>query len=142
MTKVSVIIPVYNVSSFIRRNVKALMGQTLEDSEFIFVNDATQDDSIEIIKEEIENYPSRKPYVTILNHESNKGLPVARNTGLAVAKGDYMYHCDSDDWVEPDMLEKMLKAAEDNNADIVYCDFFLSFEKNERYMSNPSFTTA
>ena len=142
MAKVSVIIPVYNVSSFIRRNVKALMAQTLEDVEFIFVNDATQDDSVEIIKEEIENYPSRKPFVTILSHESNKGLPAARNTGLAVAKGDYIYHCDSDDWVEPDMLEKMLKAAEDNNADIVYCDFFLSFEKNERYMSNPTFSTA
>ena len=53
MAKVSVIIPVYNVSSFIRRNVKALMAQTLEDVEFIFVNDATQDDSVEIIKEEI-----------------------------------------------------------------------------------------
>ena len=142
MAKVSVIIPVYNVSSFIRRNVKALMDQTLEDVEFIFVNDATQDDSVEIIREEIENYPSRKPYVTILSHELNKGLPAARNTGLAVATGDYIYHCDSDDWVEPDMLEKMLKAAEENNADIVYCDFFLSFEKNERYMSNPSFTTA
>ena len=142
MAKISVIIPVYNVSSFIRRNVRALMGQTLDDIEYIFVNDATPDDSIEIAKEEIENYPSRKLFVTILTHESNKGLPAARNTGLAAAKGDYIYHCDSDDWPEPDMLEKMLKAAEENNADIVYCDFYLSFEKNERYMSNPDYTTA
>ena len=78
----------------------------------------------------------------IVSHDVNKGLPAARNTGLAEAGGDYIYHCDSDDWVEPDMLEKMLKAAEEKDADIVYCDFFLSFEKNERYMSNPDYSTA
>jgi glycosyltransferase involved in cell wall biosynthesis len=142
MARVSVIIPVYNVSAFIRRNVRSLMGQTLQDVEFIFVDDATPDDSIDIIREEIKAYPQREPFVKIVSHDVNKGLPAARNTGLAEAGGDYIYHCDSDDWVEPDMLEKMLKAAEEKDADIVYCDFFLSFEKNERYMSNPDYSTA
>ena len=142
MARVSVIIPVYNVSAFIRRNVRSLMGQTLQDVEFIFVDDATPDDSIGIIREEIKAYPKREPFVKIVSHDVNKGLPAARNTGLAEACGDYIYHCDSDDWVEPDMLEKMLKAAEEKDADIVYCDFYLSFEKNERYMSNPDYSTA
>ena len=142
MAKVSVIIPVYNVSAFIQRNVRSLMGQTLQDVEFIFVDDATPDNSIDIIREEVKAYPQREPFVKILSHGVNRGLPAARNTGLAEAGGDYIYHCDSDDWVEPDMLEKMLKAAEEKDADIVYCDFFLSFEKNERYMSNPDYSTA
>ena len=142
MIKVSVIIPVYNVDSFIRRNVRSLFGQTMEEVEFLFVNDATPDNSMDIIREELEEFPQRKPFVKILDHEKNKGLPAARNTGLSVACGEFVYHCDSDDWVEPDMLQKMYDTASGKEADIVYCDFFLSFEKNERYMSNPDYLTA
>ena len=142
MIKVSVIIPVYNVDSFIRRNVRSLFGQTMEEVEFLFVNDATPDNSMDIIREELEEFPQRKPFVKILDHEMNKGLPAARNTGLSVACGEFVYHCDSDDWVEPDMLQKMYDTASGKEADIVYCDFFLSFEKNERYMSNPDYLTA
>lgn len=130
------------MAPFIRRNVRSLFGQTMDEIEYIFVNDATPDNSIDIIQEELEAFPQRKPYVRILTHEHNKGLPAARNTGLAVATGEYVYHCDSDDWVETDMLQKMYGAAKEKDADIVYCDFFLSFEKNERYMSNPDYTTA
>ena len=107
MTKVSAIIPVYNVSSFIRKSVKSLMGQTLQDVEFIFVDDSTPDDSIEILEGELKNYPHRTGQVRIIHHQQNKGLPSARNTGLKAATGEYVYHCDSDDWMEPEMLEKM-----------------------------------
>ena len=75
-------------------------------------------------------------------HEHNQGLPAARNTGLAVATGEYVFHCDSDDFVEREMLEEMYNAAKTQDADVVYCDFYLSFEKNERYMSNPVYETA
>lgn len=142
MPKVSVIIPVFNVESFIRRNVRSLMEQTLDDVEFLFVNDASPDKSVNYLYEELEAFPMRKPYVKILEHDFNKGLPAARNTGLSEASGDYIYHCDSDDWLEPDMLEKLYLAAQDNEADIAYCDFYLSFEKKERYMANPVFTDA
>ena len=142
MTKVSVIIPVYNVSAFIRRNVRALMSQTLQDVEFIFVDDASPDDSIDILNEELVNYPQRMDAVQIIRHPVNRGLPAARNSGLALAHGEYVYHCDSDDWPEPDMLEKMYGAAKAADADIAYCDFYLSFEKNERYMSHPRYDTA
>ncbi len=142
MPKVSVIIPVYHVAAFIRRNVHALMEQSLEDVEFIFVDDASPDNSIDIIKEELENHPQRKACVTILRHSHNKGLPAARNTGMAAACGDYIYHCDSDDYPESDLLQKMYDAVVATNADIVYCDFFLSFEKKERYMGCPTYETA
>lgn len=142
MIKVSVIIPVYNVSAFISCNVRALLSQTLQEVEYIFVDDASPDNSIEILYDNLDNFPNRKDSVKVVHHKENKGLPAARNTGLALAQGEYVYHCDSDDWVEPEMLEKMYDAAKTANADIVYCDFFLSFEKNERYMSNPRYETA
>ena len=142
MIKVSVIIPIYNVSAFISCNVRSLLSQTLQEVEFIFVDDASPDDSIDILYDNLENFPNRKDFVKVIHHKENKGLPAARNIGLDLAQGEYIYHCDSDDWVEPEMLETMYKAAMAADADIVYCDFFLSFEKKERYMSNPWFDTA
>lgn len=136
MTKVSVIIPVFRVASFVERCTRSLMRQTLSDVEFIFVDDASPDESMDIVRMVCDEY-SRD--VKILVHPENKGLPAARNTGLAMATGEYIYHCDSDDWLETDMLEKMYSAAKDADADIAYCDFFLSFETGERYMSNPEF---
>lgn len=139
----SVIIPVYNVSAWICYCVESLMQQTLKDGvEYIFVDDASTDDSLAKAKEVINKYPERKQQVYFLTHEENKGLPAARNTGLAAAKGDYIFHCDSDDFLEPDMLELMLKEAEKENADLVWCDWFLSFNENERPMHQPSATSA
>ncbi len=140
--KVSVIIPVFGVEAFIERCTESLLKQTLQEVEFIFVDDASPDNSISLIQNYLQRYPGRAGQVVILKHPENKGLPAARNTGLASARGEYIYHCDSDDWVEPEMLEKLYRAAADADADIAYCDFFLSFEKNERYMSNPQYQSA
>lgn len=139
---VSVIIPVYKVEKFIQRCTESLFGQTLADVEFIFVDDASPDRSMVIVHKTVEKYPNVKDHVTILTHEHNRGLAAARNTGMAAARGEYIYHCDSDDWVEPDALEKLYKAAKEKDADIGYCDFYISFEKNERYMHNPAYSTA
>ena len=138
--RVSVIIPFYKVERYIKRCATSLLTQTLDDVEFIFVDDASPDSSRDILMNVIREHPEKA--VTILTHQSNKGLPAARNTGLGVATGDYIYHCDSDDWLEPDMLEKLVGSAERNDADIVYCDFWMGFERNERYMSNPSYSNA
>lgn len=142
MYSVSVIIPIFKVGEFVERCSCSLFEQTLVNVEYIFIDDASPDDSIDILKSCIERYPERKDQVTILTHVQNQGLPVARNTGLAVATGEYVFHCDSDDFVEKDMLEVIYKAAKEKDADIVYCDFYLSFEKNERYMACPSYETA
>ena len=140
--KVSIIIPIYKVRNFIERCACSLFEQTLKDIEFIFVDDASPDDSIDILKLCIERYPDCKAQVRILTHEQNQGLPAARNTGLAVATGEYIFHCDSDDYVETGMLQEMYEVAKEKGTDMVYCDFYLSFEKNERYMSNPAYETA
>lgn len=137
---VSVVIPVFKVRNFIERCATSLFEQTLEDVEYIFVDDASPDDSIEILKECLERYPKRKAQVQILTHEQNKGLPAARNTGLAVATGEYVFHCDSDDWVESTILEDLYVTAIQNSADIVWCDWYLSFAQNERYMRQPAYS--
>ena len=137
--KVSVIIPIFKVEAFIERCATTLMKQTLREVEYIFVDDATPDNSISILEEVIARYPHRKEQIHIVRHAENKGLPTARNTGLALATGEYVFHCDSDDYVEPTMLEEMYNAAKAQDADIVWCDWFLTFAENERYMKQPYF---
>lgn len=139
--KVSVIVPIYKVEQFIARCVISLMKQTLQDVEFIFVNDATPDKSMLILEEVLVAYPERRRNVRILQHSVNQGLPAARNTGLEISTGEFIFHCDSDDYVEPDMLENLYNEALKNDADVVWCDWFLTFGHNERYMKQPNFDT-
>lgn len=141
--KLSVIIPVYNVSEWIGHCVESLMRQTLKEGvEYIFVDDAATDDSIAKAKDVVGCYPERQHQVSFLRHGENRGLPAARNTGLAAATGEYIFHCDSDDFVEPDMLALMLEKAEGEDADMVWCDWFLSFNENERLMRQPDAVSA
>lgn len=134
--KVSVIVPIFKVEQYIERCARSLFEQTLDDMEFIFVNDCTPDKSIEILKNVIEEYPVRKPQVKILHHENNKGLTTTRNTGLAVAKGEFIVHCDSDDWVSSIMYETLYQKAFNDNADVVYCDInMVQGHKEEIYKS-------
>lgn len=141
MPKVSVIIPIYNVERFIVRCAESLMRQTLQDVEYIFVDDATPDTSMQVLQDVLAKYPERKEFVKILHHDSNKGLPAARNTGLAAANGEYVFHCDSDDYADPKMLETLYGYAAKEKADIVWCDWYLTFGQSERYMKQPAFDT-
>ncbi|MBO6092249.1 MAG: glycosyltransferase family 2 protein [Oscillospiraceae bacterium] len=137
--KISVVIPVYKVENYIERCVRSLMEQTFQDVEFLFVDDASPDRSMEIVRQITSSY---KRNVRFLKHDENRGLPSARNTGLRAAEGEYIYHCDSDDWLEPTMLEKMAGAAMAKDADFVYCDFYLSFAGSERYMPTPDYESS
>ena len=135
--QVSVIIPFYKVAPFVERCTRSLLEQTLADVEFIFVDDASPDESRSIIERVAAAYNRD---VRILTHAQNQGLPAARTTGLNEAKGDFIYHCDSDDYLEPTMLEDMYAAATEQQADFVYCDFYLDFGTSRRVMANPSYT--
>lgn len=140
--KVSVIVPIYKVEQFIGRCVKSLLEQKLREVEYIFVDDASPDRSIDILQDIIAQYPNRQPDIKLITHRQNQGLPAARNTGLAEASGEYIFHCDSDDYMELDMLESLYNKAKECDADVVWCDFFLSFEKSERYMKQPECATS
>ena len=119
MPKVSIIVPVYGVEKYIERCAVSLFDQTYEDIEYIFVNDCTKDNSIVILKEVIERYPTRKPHVRIIEHEKNKGLGGARNTAVAAATGDFLIHVDSDDYIDVLTLQKLVEAQTKSNADII-----------------------
>jgi hypothetical protein BACCOPRO_03219 len=140
-TNISVVIPVYKVEEQIRKCVQSLFAQSLETVEFIFVDDASPDKSIAIIHECLKNYPNRTNQTKFLRHPHNKGLPAARNTGMLEAVGDYIFHCDSDDFLDRTALEDMYNAAKESDSDFVWCDWYLSFERNERYMKQPSYST-
>lgn len=130
MPKVSVIVPIYNVSLYVEKCARSLMEQTLEDIEYIFVDDCTPDNSLQILEETIKDYPHRQRQIKIVRHEVNRGLTSARNSGLSCVTGDYVAHCDSDDWVEPTMYEKLYNKAVEDNADVVYSDIRMAFKND------------
>lgn len=139
--KVSVIIPVYKVEDQIKKCVQSLFSQSLEAVEFIFVDDASPDKSIAIIHDCLKDYPHQTNQTKFLRHPQNKGLPAARNTGMQEAVGEFIFHCDSDDFLDQTALEDMYNTAKQSDSDIVWCDWYLSFEQNERYMKQPSYST-
>ena len=107
MPKVSICIAVYNVEKYIEQCVRSLFEQTLDDLEYIFVDDASPDASIDVLLRVLEDYPHRKNQVKLLRHETNQGVAVARKDAIAAATGEYIIHCDPDDWVDLDMYEKL-----------------------------------
>lgn len=135
--QVSIIVPIYGVERFIAHCAETLMSQTLEDIEYIFVNDCTKDRSMDVLHSVIERHPERYHQIKIIEHTENKGLPAARNTGLEYAQGEYVFHCDADDFVEETMLEEMYNLAKKENTDIVWCDYYETFEKHEKIMVEP-----
>lgn len=106
--KISIIIPVYQVSAYIERCLRSVMNQTYPNIECIIVNDATQDDSIEKCQQLIEDYSGEIRF-KIVHHEANRGLSAARNTGTDSASGSYIFYLDGDDEISSNCIEKLLK---------------------------------
>lgn len=128
---VSIVIPVYNVAPFIERCARSLFAQTYPDIEFIFVDDASPDNSIEILQRVITDFPARKNQIRVLHNSQNKGLAATRFVGIDTANGDYILNVDSDDWIEPTMVEEMIEAAINFDADMVCCEAILHLKDNE-----------
>lgn len=120
---VSIVVPIYGVGKYISRCAHSLFNQTYDNIEYVFVNDCTKDNSMEILHDIIEEYPERKQKLKIINHEVNQGLAAARCTGIANATGDYIMHADSDDYLEVRAVESLLESACSENADIVIGGF-------------------
>lgn len=128
MPKVTVIVPVYGVEKYIERCAISLFEQTLDDIEIIFVNDCTPDRSMEILDRIIEKYrflfEEKKYIVRTESMLTNSGQAAVREHGTKLAIGDYIIHCDSDDWVEKTWLELMYEKADNENIDVVFCDYY------------------
>ncbi|EOP17074.1 MULTISPECIES: glycosyltransferase [Bacillus cereus group] len=116
--KVSVIIPVYNAEKYITQCIESLLSQTLQECEFIFVNDGSKDTSRQIL----ERYQKLDNRIKLVN-QKNQGVSIARNKGLQIAIGEYIGFVDADDYIEPDMYEILYNSAKQSNCDVVISNF-------------------
>lgn len=132
MIKVTIIIPIYGVEAYIERCAYSLFNQTYDNIEYIFVNDATKDKSIEILSNIITLYPERKLQCRIIHHKQNKGLAGARITGIEHSQGDYVMHVDSDDYLEVHAVERLVQKAKETMADIIVGGFYAVSQENKR----------
>lgn len=123
MPVISVIIPVFGVEKYIGRCARSLFEQTAQDIEFIFVNDCTRDSSMSVLAQVIDSYPNIKDRIRIIEHKDNLGLPQARRTGILAAQGEYIAHCDSDDWLDRCCFERVLEVIRSTRADMVVYDY-------------------
>ena len=114
--KVSIIIPVYNTSKYLKQCLDSVVNQTLYDIEIICVDDGSTDNSLEILKE----YKKNDKRIKILN-QKHKKQGAARNLGIVSASGEYIGFVDSDDWCELDMFEKLYTRAKETDSDITMC---------------------
>lgn len=112
---VSIIIPVYQVSDYIERCLESVISQTYSNIECILVNDATKDDSIDKCEKLIAEYEG-SIHFSIINHQRNRGLSAARNTGIDASTGDYLYFLDSDDYIAPNCIEIMVSIVKEDDS--------------------------
>ena len=117
--KVSVLVPVYGVENYVAKCVTSLMEQTYKDVEYIFVDDCTPDASIERLREVVARYPDRESQVRIINHKQNLGSGAVRQTAIDAATGDVVIFVDSDDYVDPLMVERLVEEMRHSGATIV-----------------------
>jgi len=113
----------------LRYCLESVLAQTVTDYEVIAVDDCSTDDSFQVLQQYEENYPDR---FRALRHTENLKQGGARNTGLKHATGEWVGFVDSDDWIAPDMYEKLLRKAQETGADVVGCDYNLTHEQSFR----------
>ena len=118
MAEVSIIVPIYNIEQYVGKCIESILAQTYPDFELILVDDGSPDDCGRICDE----YGERDERIKVI-HKKNGGLTSARNAGLSEAEGEWIMHVDGDDWIEPDMLESLIGAAQVTGADLVFGDF-------------------
>lgn len=121
--RLSVVMPVYNAEKYLHQTFEGLLKQTLQDYEIIAVDDGSTDGSPAICDE----YGVRDSRIQVV-HLDNQGSWNARNTGIDLSEGKYLYFIDADDWIEPDWLEQLVSSAEEVSADLVVAGFSMEYE--------------
>ena len=142
--KVTIITPIHKAERFIERCAKSLLNQDFESIEYIFIIDATPDDSFKILKKLVDQC-NRKGDIKLLENEYNLGVAKTRKKGMLEASGEYVIQIDSDDWIESNMISTLYNKAKQDNADIAVCDYYISFitgketYRKEEYKPNIDF---
>lgn len=141
MSKISVIVPIYNSEIYLRKCLDSLVNQTLKDIEIILVNDGSTDSSEKIIKEYTEKYEN-----IVYVYQNNSGQASARNNGISIAKGEYLAFLDSDDYIAENAYEILWKEICDKKCDVICFNYYIDkgglIEKNGEYVVNPDNTVS
>jgi glycosyltransferase involved in cell wall biosynthesis len=120
---ISIIVPVYNMESYLDRCMSSILNQTYKNLEIILVDDGSTDSSPKMC----DDYAIKDNRIKVV-HKENGGLSDARNAGLKIATGNYIGYVDSDDWIELDMYERMYNACVENNAQLAVCRYFREYD--------------
>ena len=131
MRSLTYIIPIYNVYAYIEKSVWSLLEQSYSNIEYIFINDCSSDDSEIKLRRIIEEFPERRNKIKVITNEQNLGSATTRNIGLDTAQGEYVMFADSDDWISMDYVESMVRQIDSGSYDIVYCDYFESYNNHD-----------
>lgn len=140
MPQLSVIIPIYRVEKYIEQCARSLFEQTLNDLEYIFINDCSPDHSIEVLQHVLEEYPHRKAQVKILHNKQNLGQSGTRYRGIKLATGDYIIHCDSDDWIDKDYYHAIIQKINETQAEIIICDYITEYVNQRKVIKYDNFS--
>lgn len=127
---ISVIMPVYNAEKTLSQTIDSILLQTFTDWELLCIDDGSTDSSGAML----DNYVEKDKRIHVF-HKQNEGVSAARQDALDMAKGAYVIHADSDDWVDSTMLEELYNKAKENDADVVICDYFLNMREKQVYIS-------
>ena len=136
--KISIIIPVFNAESTLKRCLDSIQSQTFSEFEILLIDDGSTDLSGNLC----DSYAQQDSRIRVF-HKKNGGVSSARQCGITQAKGDYTIHVDPDDWVDPSMLEELYQKGIEDNADMVISDFYENGKNRQKYLSQkPTSLTA
>ncbi len=124
----------YKVANLLPQCLKQIKAQTYKHLELIFVDDCSPDNVSEVVQANKAELEALGMQVVLAKHEINQGVAVARNTALDLARGEFIYSLDADDFIEPNTIELLVQEAQDEQADIVGCECTLKYEQAERYL--------
>lgn len=131
---ISIIVPIYNAERVLSRCIDSIQRQTYKDIEIILINDGSNDNSLKICNE----YAHNDQRIMVIDIP-NEGVSNARNTGLGIAQGDYIGFVDSDDYIEPQMFDRMIKKIKSEFADVIFCDYFSHKNNGKKVISMSEF---
>lgn len=126
--KVSVIIPIYHSEPYLERCCRSLFSQTLDSLEYLFIIDGPSDTAEKLIIDASVEYPHRKDQIRVIHHSQNLGTSQSRQKGHDLSTGEFLYHCDSDDWLESEALGVLYTEAQETSADLVFFDYKRHYE--------------
>ena len=128
---ISILVPLYNVESFVRKCIDSVFSQTYQNLEFIFINDGSTDNTKVVLEQLLKEFPNKATSTKDVNNKKNYGTSSVRNIALSLASGKYIFFIDGDDFIEKDAIARLYQKQQNTGADIVVGDFFTEYEDSK-----------